>query len=173
MPALVQIMEWRRPGDIIWPMMVGLQTRICISRPEWINVLVMCRGFTSTNVDIHHKHPHTAMKYSFNTMLFASNNVHNNGDPANIYIYIYITNITCLRCISSVIDFNGKYLYWCRPPRSMVPLFHCFKSIDGTDVSLDLWNKSHQTQHLNVSRLGLPSPLPNPLKPGVKSRMKM
>ena len=39
-PALVQIMAWRRPGDkpLSEPMMVGLPTRICVGRPQWINM---------------------------------------------------------------------------------------------------------------------------------------
>ena len=38
-PALVQIMAWRRPGDkpLSGPMMVKLPTHICVTRPQWIN----------------------------------------------------------------------------------------------------------------------------------------
>ena len=38
-PALVQIMAWRRPGDkpLSEPMMVNLPTHICVTRPEWVN----------------------------------------------------------------------------------------------------------------------------------------
>ena len=38
-PALVQIMAWRRPGDkpLSEPMMVGLPTHICVARPQWVN----------------------------------------------------------------------------------------------------------------------------------------
>ena len=37
-PALVQIMAWRRPGDkpLSEPMMVRLPTHICITRPQWV-----------------------------------------------------------------------------------------------------------------------------------------
>ena len=37
-PALVQIMAWRRPGDkpLSEPMMVGLLTHICVTRPQWL-----------------------------------------------------------------------------------------------------------------------------------------
>ena len=40
-PALVQIMAWRRPGDkpLSEPMMVSLLTHICITRPQWVNTL--------------------------------------------------------------------------------------------------------------------------------------
>ena len=39
MPALVQIMAWRLPGDkpLSEPMMVRLPTHICITRPQWVN----------------------------------------------------------------------------------------------------------------------------------------
>ena len=38
MPALVQIMTWRRPGDkpLSEPMLVGSLTHICVTRPQWI-----------------------------------------------------------------------------------------------------------------------------------------
>ena len=38
-PALLQIMGWRRPGDkpLSEPMMVILMTHICITRPQWVN----------------------------------------------------------------------------------------------------------------------------------------
>ena len=38
-PALVQIMAWRRPGDkpLSEPMMYSLLTHICVTRPQWGN----------------------------------------------------------------------------------------------------------------------------------------
>ena len=38
-PALVQIMAWRRPGDkpLSEPMMDRLPTHICVTRPQWVN----------------------------------------------------------------------------------------------------------------------------------------
>ena len=38
-PALVQIMAWRRPGDkpLSEPMVVSLPTHICVARPQWVN----------------------------------------------------------------------------------------------------------------------------------------
>ena len=37
-PALVQIMAWRRPGDkpLSGPMMVRSLTHICVTRPQWV-----------------------------------------------------------------------------------------------------------------------------------------
>ena len=39
-PALIQIMAWRRPGDkpLSEPVMVSLLTHICITRPQWVKV---------------------------------------------------------------------------------------------------------------------------------------
>ena len=38
-PALVQIMAWRRPGDkpLSEAMMVSLLTHICVTRPQWVS----------------------------------------------------------------------------------------------------------------------------------------
>ena len=38
-PALVQIMAWRRPRDkpLSGPVMVSLLTHICVTRPQWVN----------------------------------------------------------------------------------------------------------------------------------------
>ena len=39
-PALVQIMAWRRSGDkpLSEPMMVSLLTHICVTRPQWVKM---------------------------------------------------------------------------------------------------------------------------------------
>ena len=43
-PALVQIMAWRRPGDkpLSEPMMVGLPMHICVASPQWVNFEYKC-----------------------------------------------------------------------------------------------------------------------------------
>ena len=40
-PALVQIMAWCRPGDkpLSEPMLARLLMHICITRPQWVNVI--------------------------------------------------------------------------------------------------------------------------------------
>ena len=40
-PALVQIMAWRRPGDkpLSEPMLLCSLTHICVTRPQWVNSL--------------------------------------------------------------------------------------------------------------------------------------
>ena len=47
-PALVQIMAWRRPGNkpLSGPMMVILPTHICVTRPQWVNQL-WCALYTN------------------------------------------------------------------------------------------------------------------------------
>ena len=49
-PALVQIMAWRRPGDkpLSEPMMLNLPTYICVTRAQWVNQAV----------DIHTRNTH-------------------------------------------------------------------------------------------------------------------
>ena len=44
-PALVQIMAWRRPGDkpLSEAMMINLPTDICVSRPQWVYSLASRR----------------------------------------------------------------------------------------------------------------------------------
>ena len=39
-PALVQIMDWRRPGAKLLsePMLVSLLTHICVTRPQWVKL---------------------------------------------------------------------------------------------------------------------------------------
>ena len=39
-PALVQIMAWRRPGGkpLSKTMMIRLETHICVTRPQWVNI---------------------------------------------------------------------------------------------------------------------------------------
>ena len=41
-PALVQIMAWRRPGDkpLSEPMMLSLLTHICVTRPQWVKIVL-------------------------------------------------------------------------------------------------------------------------------------
>ena len=45
-PSLVQMMAWRRPGDkaLSEPMMVRLPTHICVTQPQWVNVIALSPG---------------------------------------------------------------------------------------------------------------------------------
>ena len=56
-PALVQIMAWRRPGDkpLSEPMMVSLLTHIWVTRPQWVKgsgacVLNLCMNVPHINI---------------------------------------------------------------------------------------------------------------------------
>ena len=46
--ALVQIMAWRRPGDkpLSESMLVSLPTHICVTRPQWVNVVSIVLAFS-------------------------------------------------------------------------------------------------------------------------------
>ena len=50
-PALVQIMAWRRSGDkpLSEPMMVRLPMHICVTRPQWVNGLASSITKSSAN----------------------------------------------------------------------------------------------------------------------------
>ena len=55
-PALVQIMAWRRPGDkpLSEPMMVSLTMHICVTRPWWVNGPFMDIYMSSSDDVIQH-----------------------------------------------------------------------------------------------------------------------
>ena len=46
-PAMVQIMAWRRPGDkpLSEPMVVSIATHICVVRPQWVNTSTVQNAF--------------------------------------------------------------------------------------------------------------------------------
>ena len=51
-PALIQIMAWRRSGDkpLYEPMVVSLPTHICVTRPQWVNRyagIILCMSPTN------------------------------------------------------------------------------------------------------------------------------
>ena len=58
-PATVQIMAWRRPGDkpLSEPMVVSLSTHICVARPQWVNMITFpsqdhfCNSFIGLGLD--------------------------------------------------------------------------------------------------------------------------
>ena len=53
-PALVQIMAWRRPGDkpLSEPMMLSLPTHICITRPQWVKFIQLTNDRINALQDI-------------------------------------------------------------------------------------------------------------------------
>ena len=62
-PALVQIMAWRRSGDKPFsePLMVRLLTHICVTRPEWVNLSSVRYHYNGVNFleNTHKRHPLT------------------------------------------------------------------------------------------------------------------
>ena len=58
-PALVQMMAWRRPVDkpLSEPMMVSLTTHICVTRPQWVNVTYL-PIVTRVTLLVHRHSPH-------------------------------------------------------------------------------------------------------------------
>ena len=65
-PALVQIMAWRRPGDkpLSEPMIVSLPMHICVTRPQWVKLLqffLQCWNWKSKNLS-HPRIPHTKVQ---------------------------------------------------------------------------------------------------------------
>ena len=63
-PALVQIMAWRRPGDkpLSETMMVRLLTHICVTRPQWVKRL---KPTEQHSVDDENIHRYTKMFYNY------------------------------------------------------------------------------------------------------------
>ena len=55
-PAMVQIMAWRRPGDkpLSEPMVVSLPTHICVARPQWVKYYI----YMISNSKMHLSMPH-------------------------------------------------------------------------------------------------------------------
>ena len=72
-PALVMIMAWRRSGDkpLSKPMMVNLLTRICVTRPQWVNNSRLYQNQNGTDiVDIIYNNTYLRnLKYSANNHL--------------------------------------------------------------------------------------------------------
>ena len=51
-PALVQIMAWRRPGDkpLSEPIMVSLLTHICVTRPQWVKLDISLKLISNSDL---------------------------------------------------------------------------------------------------------------------------
>ena len=71
-PALVQIMAWRRPGDkpLSGPMMVRLPTHICVTRPQWVKYDYHCFGCTKVSVVISSADCELCNRYQIRLPLF-------------------------------------------------------------------------------------------------------
>ena len=74
-PALIQIIAWRRPGDkpLSESMMGSLLTRICVTRPQWVNcvhwngkiiIVTVLFMMTSSNGNTFHVTGHLCRKFT-------------------------------------------------------------------------------------------------------------
>ena len=93
-PALVQILAWRRPGDkpLSEPMMVSLPTHICVTRPQWVKVISMLL----TSHTVQHLNPEEykteQFRLSVNTLqLSTTNRLH-----AFVIIHMWPMRIRCV-----------------------------------------------------------------------------
>ena len=77
-PALVQIMAWRRPGDkpLSEPVSVSLLTHICVTRPQWVKITCWIILHTYRQMNCHNMCRTVTWIY-----------VSKNG--SHIYIYMY------------------------------------------------------------------------------------
>ena len=93
-PALVQIMAWRRPGDkpLSEPMMVNLPTHKCVTRPQWVKPMRMrnSRLLVSSVSDI---------SYRLSCDAVRSITYHCTCYNERQYIYIYISYLRNFRAL--------------------------------------------------------------------------
>ena len=144
-PALVQIMAWRRPGDkpLSEPMVVSLTTHICVTRPQWEIITAPL-----TQPDYYQTPTSDIFKYSF-------------GDQGPLYYYQHAFNLSMDKyaqinvwdkllinpklqwcsCLSQGMDKQlRKPRIWCchyLPPGSLLTL-GASKSISHSHVSFNL-----------------------------------
>ena len=78
MPALVQIMAWRRPGDkpLSEPLMIILLTYIWVTRPEWVELQRL-----PSNQCIHYRDSMLLMPWRYHLMISAHRNPFRIDDP--------------------------------------------------------------------------------------------
>ena len=135
-PALVQIMTWRRSSDkqLSEPMMGRLPTHICVTRPQWVKSVSSEDVFWIESIS-----------------------------PSCVITLMWIPH-NAFDGKSSLVQVNGLV----PPGNKLLPesmLSKIYRKLSNI--------RRNKFQTLNVSRLVLQLSLPNPMKPGVKSRMKM
>ena len=59
-PSLVQVMAWCRPGDkpLTEPMVVKSLTHICVTRPQWVKMIMAVEDFEYIFVDLKSRASH-------------------------------------------------------------------------------------------------------------------
>ena len=108
-PALVQIMAWRRPGDkpLSEPMMVSLTTHICVTRPQWVNSLrpsdpYMCQQNSPTLFQIMTSHLYGTKPLSETMMDYCQ---HGQNWPKSNQI-IYRSGLAKKKEMTKIINFS-------------------------------------------------------------------
>ena len=127
-PALVQIMAWRRLGDkpLSEPMMVGLLTHICVTRPQWDkdvwlsswgifqasrqsqdtsleNLWPIVMGIYRSSVNSRHK---TTVMQSFDILFVVSLNKRLNKMSSCQWFSRHENHMTSLMCIKHMIAYK-------------------------------------------------------------------
>ena len=101
-PALVQIMAWRRPGDkpLSEPRTESLLTHICVTRPQWVNAIRrMTMQCKDSNQQVWYW-THLA-RIQCGAIITRS-----------VFSKIFMKDIGCLVWVQSLIDILPHFLQW-------------------------------------------------------------
>ena len=106
-PALVQIMAWRRQGDkpLSEPMMVRLLTHICVTRPQYVNEACILTKRRATGSQYHRSH--NLLVFRLRIPLLYATQV--------IPVYSYVTKYNTLRPSQNCRHFADgafKRIFW-------------------------------------------------------------
>ena len=96
-PASVQIMAWRRPGDkpLSEPMMISLPTHICVTRPQWVNFRMRNRTRSQH-----------FLKYYYHRKMYTTISVH-------ILVIFFCSELSRKMWVGSNDDVAVIYMIWC------------------------------------------------------------
>ena len=85
-PALVQIMAWRRLGDkpLSEPMMVRLPTHICVTRPQWVKCKAPDTGFNMKRSSYQYRKSHCGDK-TILRLSYLHNGISYTGKMVSLY----------------------------------------------------------------------------------------
>ena len=119
-PALFQIMAWRRPGDkpLSEPMLVRIPTHICVTRPQWVND---CENICTAR-NYHHQVGNMNHQPLFRVREF------NNSICAACLTVFITTNIKAPRHWTLWGEFTGEFAHKGPITRKMFPFDYVFIS---------------------------------------------
>ena len=176
-PALVQIMAWRRPGDkpLSESMMVSLPTHICVPRPQWVKVRLLqlfwrsgtCRWnlwvvacLILTRMTGYQDFSIGPVSWSFDAFFVMSLN-----NLLNKQLSCHWFEMPRHLCENPAMFIPYGVTIW-----ATIHYIYDFYAITCRKISNITCTES---PNLSASRLVMQLYLPNPVKPGVKWRMKM